>query len=142
MYFCIWTNWQWKNVYHGKLYCCSYFVTFCVQQGPPEDPGVNTRALGELFRVAKEREEDYKIELSVSILEIYNETIHDLLVPASKVKQKKYEIKQGPDGMYVPDLTNVAVKNVDEVFKVIQLGNKNRSTSSTDMNEHSSRSHA
>ncbi len=44
--------------------------------------------------------------------------------------------------MYVPDLTNVTVQSVEDVFKVIALGAKNRATSATNMNEHSSRSHA
>lgn len=44
--------------------------------------------------------------------------------------------------MYVPDLTNVAVQTVEDVLKVISLGGKNRATSSTNMNEHSSRSHS
>lgn len=44
--------------------------------------------------------------------------------------------------MYVTDLTKVTVKAFDDVSKIIALAGKNRSTSSTNMNEHSSRSHA
>lgn len=62
------------------------------------------------------------------------------LLVISHIKNR-YEIKQGPDGMYVPDLTNVAVQSPEDVIKVIALGGKNRATSSTNMNEHSSRSH-
>jgi hypothetical protein len=40
--------------------------------------------------VSADRGDDYSIEISVSILEIYNEQIHDLLVPSAKAKQKKY----------------------------------------------------
>eukprot|EP00026_Physarum_polycephalum_P003420 Phypoly_transcript_03431.p1 GENE.Phypoly_transcript_03431~~Phypoly_transcript_03431.p1 ORF type:complete len:769 (+),score=259.97 Phypoly_transcript_03431:195-2309(+) len=113
-------------------------------EGTKENPGVNLRALNELFRVAQERAADYKFEISVSVLEIYNETIHDLLVKPAKgnVTPTKYEIKQGPNGMYVPDLTSVQVHSAADVLRVMALGAQHRATSSTNMNEHSSRSHA
>jgi len=73
-------------------------------------------------------------------LEIYNEAVRDLLVPAAK--QKKYEIKQGPDGMYVPDLVTMDVDNPEDLSKLIDLSGKNRATATTNMNDYSSRSHA
>jgi hypothetical protein len=54
----------------------------------------------------------------------------------------RYEIKQGPEGMYVPNLTSVRVQSADDVQTIISLGAKNRATGTTNMNEHSSRSHA
>lgn len=60
------------------------------QEGPKENPGVNPRALQELFRVSDERKEDYTVEIGVAVLEIYNEQIRDLLVPPAKAKEKKY----------------------------------------------------
>ncbi|PRP79637.1 non-claret disjunctional-like [Planoprotostelium fungivorum] len=107
-------------------------------EGPRDNPGVNSRALSELFKIVEERGEDYRIDATVSILEIYNEAIHDLLIPAAKARSKKLDIKQGPEGMHVPELTSVTVRNAEEV---VTLGGKNRATSSTNMNEHSSRSH-
>jgi kinesin family protein C2/C3 len=59
------------------------------QEGKKDDPGVNSRALNELFRVSKERELDYEITVTVAVIEIYNETINDLLIPPAKMKQKK-----------------------------------------------------
>eukprot|EP01048_Picozoa_sp_COSAG05_P009623 COSAG05_NODE_801_length_7224_cov_4.552000_2_plen_56_part_00 len=41
----------------------------------------------------------------------------------------------------MPDLTLRRVTNYDDVIKTIQDGQKTRSTASTNMNEHSSRSH-
>jgi len=103
---------------------------------------VNTRALRELFRVADERKSDFTTELSVSVLEIYNETIGDLLFSATPAKtEQKYEVKQGADGMYVPNITSISVNSLEDVQRILTLGNKNRSTGKTNMNEHSSRSH-
>lgn len=48
--------------------------------------GVNYRTLGQLFETAKERSETFAYSLSVSVLEVYNEQIRDLLAtsPTSK----------------------------------------------------------
>ncbi|GBF90584.1 ATP binding microtubule motor protein [Raphidocelis subcapitata] len=50
--------------------------------GPPDAPGINTRALQELFRIAAE-EPDRRWSFSVAVLEIYNEAVHDLLALAA-----------------------------------------------------------
>ena len=46
--------------------------------GSQENPGVNTRALKELFRLVAEKGQDYSFEMTISILEIYCETIRSL----------------------------------------------------------------
>lgn len=53
-------------------------------EGTPEDRGVNYRTLKNLFQITKERENRYNYEISVSVLEVYNEQIRDLLAPASQ----------------------------------------------------------
>lgn len=45
-------------------------------EGPDDDPGVNFRALAELFAVIEERKlTNISYSVSVSILEIYNEIL-------------------------------------------------------------------
>ena len=108
-------------------------------EGPAGDPGVNTRAIQELFRIAAERHADYSVEISASVLEIYNEAIHDLLVPRNN---DKLEVKHTPDGaVYVPGLTSHGVGAPEEIETVMDLARQHRSTFSTNMNEYSSRSH-
>jgi len=51
------------------------------------------------------------------------------------------EIKQGISGNHVPELTILSVTSPSEVETFLEMGTKNRSTASTNMNEHSSRSH-
>lgn len=48
--------------------------------GTPENRGVNYRTLEELFRLSQERSSIMRHELFVSMLEVYNEKIRDLLV--------------------------------------------------------------
>lgn len=108
--------------------------------GPPESPGINTRSLQELFERKRERSREYQDEITVSVMEIYNEQIRDLL--AQDAASTNLQVRQGPTGNFVPGLTVVPVQTLDEVFELIKRGNKNRSTHATDMNEHSSRSHS
>jgi kinesin family member C2/C3 len=108
--------------------------------GPTESPGINTRALQELFQRKSERAKEFQDDLTVSVMEIYNEQIRDLL--AADAANTNLQVRQGPTGNFVPGLTTVPVQTLDEVFELIKRGNKNRSTHATDMNEHSSRSHS
>ena len=107
-------------------------------QGPKENPGVFNRTILQLFRVMAEREGTVEYSFEISLLEIYNEGIRDLLSPE---QNRKLEVKQGGGGNYVPNLTQIAVKGPEEVEGFLEFGTKNRAVGKTNMNEHSSRSH-
>lgn len=49
-------------------------------EGTEEARGVNFRTLEKMFDIIKERQTLYSYEISVSVLEVYNEQIRDLLV--------------------------------------------------------------
>ena len=55
-------------------------------EGTDQNRGVNYRTLEQLFQIAKERSEKFMYNISVSVLEVYNEQIRDLLSssPTSK----------------------------------------------------------
>eukprot|EP00698_Gefionella_okellyi_P003156 TRINITY_DN12952_c0_g1_i1.p1 TRINITY_DN12952_c0_g1~~TRINITY_DN12952_c0_g1_i1.p1 ORF type:complete len:982 (+),score=261.46 TRINITY_DN12952_c0_g1_i1:83-3028(+) len=110
-------------------------------EGPPENPGVNLRALGRLFELVAERQADYTYSVTVSVLEIYNETIRDLLVDPDQDKGKKHDIHEGQAGVYVDDLTEVAVQDLPTVQSLLRVGHDNRHVAETLMNADSSRSH-
>mmetsp|Transcript_15855 Transcript_15855/g.36783 ORF Transcript_15855/g.36783 Transcript_15855/m.36783 type:complete len:245 (+) Transcript_15855:578-1312(+) len=101
--------------------------------------GVNTRALDELFTKSVGRANEISDEISVSVLEIYCEQIRDLL--SEDKDAQKLEIRQGEHGNYVPGLTVVPVTHMEQVGELLEVADRNRSTASTNMNEHSSRSH-
>ncbi|PHT61417.1 Kinesin-4 [Capsicum annuum] len=109
-------------------------------EGTKGNRGVNYRTLEELFKIAKERSETFTYDISVSVLEVYNEQIRDLLAPPTT--SKKLEIKQAPEGFHhVPGLVEAKVENIEEVWNVLQTGSSARAVGSNNVNEHSSRSH-
>jgi Kinesin motor domain len=96
----------------------------------------------------------FSFKLRVGMLEIYNDEIYDLLATSgASVQQKRdeamkaggkssLEIRRDKDGrVEVPNLTKEDVTSIGEVMHLLKRGNSNRATATTDMNEHSSRSH-
>ncbi|XP_074141968.1 kinesin-like protein KIFC3 isoform X2 [Sminthopsis crassicaudata] len=111
-------------------------------EGTVENPGINQRALQLLFSEVQEKSSDWEYTITVSVAEIYNEALRDLL---GKEPQEKLEIKLCPDGsgqLYVPGLTEFKVQSVEDINRVFEFGHTNRTTEYTNLNEHSSRSHA
>uniref|UniRef100_A0A3Q2YR78 Kinesin-like protein n=1 Tax=Hippocampus comes TaxID=109280 RepID=A0A3Q2YR78_HIPCM len=112
-------------------------------EGAASDPGLNQRALRLLFSRVADKSPEWEFHICVSMLEIYNETLRDLL--GDQPAADKLDIKMNPDGsgqLYVPGLTRVAVRTVDDVNQVLEAGRASRATACTDLNERSSRSHA
>jgi len=78
--------------------------------------------------------------VKLSYLEIYNETIRDLLSPESS--ENLMVIEDPARGVFVPELTEKEVNVEEEVLESIRIGNTRRQMASTGLNEFSSRSHA
>ncbi|KAM4593788.1 kinesin-like protein KIFC3 isoform 6-T8 [Odontesthes bonariensis] len=111
-------------------------------EGVADNPGINQRALRLLFSEVTEKAPDWDYRITVSMVEIYNETLRDLL---RENPTDKLDIKMNPDGsgqLYVPGLTENAVQSPEDINRVFELGHMNRATACTNLNEHSSRSHA
>lgn len=53
----------------------------------------------------------------------------------------RLDVRQGEHGNHVPGLTQVPVENLQNVFDLLAVADRNRSQTATNMNEHSSRSH-
>lgn len=105
--------------------------------GPDNNPGINIRAMKELFDVCKERAETVTYTLKVSLIEIYNETIQDLLTTDAK----PLELRTAGNKVSIPNLKEVVIRNLDDIKKTMAQGDKNRTVASTKMNSTSSRSH-
>ncbi|KAK7272670.1 hypothetical protein RJT34_29414 [Clitoria ternatea] len=113
-------------------------------EGTEEARGVNFRTLEKMFEIIKERQKLYRYDICVSVLEVYNEQIRDLLVPGNHpgTAARRLEIRQAGEGMHhIPGLVEAQVNNMTEVWEVLQTGSNARAVSSTNSNEHSSRSH-
>ncbi|KAJ4714582.1 Kinesin-like protein [Melia azedarach] len=109
-------------------------------EGTEHNRGVNYRTLEQLFDIAKERSDTYSYNISVSVLEVYNEQIRDLL--ATSPTSKKLEIKQSSEGSHhVLGIVEAKVDSIREAWNVLQTGSNARAVGSNNVNEHSSRSH-
>ncbi|KAH0546944.1 kinesin-like protein KIF3B [Cotesia glomerata] len=86
------------------------------------------------------RTENMQYLVRASYLEIYQEEIRDLLHADQSLR---FELKEKPDsGVFVKDLSTVVCKSAQEIQQLMNKGNLNRTIGATNMNEHSSRSHA
>ncbi|KAE9595033.1 hypothetical protein Lal_00041240 [Lupinus albus] len=115
--------------------------------------GLIPRSLEQIFQISQSLEDQgWKYKMQASILEIYNETIRDLLANRSGgidptrtengVPGKQYTIKHDVNGnTQVTDLTIVDVCSVNEISSLLQKAAQSRSVGRTQMNEQSSRSH-
>ncbi|KAG6705133.1 hypothetical protein I3842_07G166200 [Carya illinoinensis] len=109
-------------------------------EGSEQNRGVNYRTLEQLFKISEERKETFTYNISISVLEVYNEQIRDLL--ATSPTSKKLEIRQAPEGAHhVPGIVEAKVGNITEVWSVLQAGSNARAVGSNNVNEYSSRSH-
>eukprot|EP00605_Chrysophyceae_sp_TOSAG23-4_P000693 GSChrysophyteH1.ASY1.ANO1.777.1 assembled CDS len=93
--------------------------------GTDDNPGITPRALRMLMNEARNstdsNESDWQYKLQLSVVEIYNEAILDLLVNNNNV---------GANG-----------EMADEIQSILNTARKNRAVGAHDLNEHSSRSH-
>uniref|UniRef100_A0A7N6AWH0 Kinesin-like protein n=1 Tax=Anabas testudineus TaxID=64144 RepID=A0A7N6AWH0_ANATE len=106
----------------------------------PELRGIIPNSFAHIFGHIAKAEGDTRFLVRVSYLEIYNEEVRDLL---GKDQMQRLEVKERPDvGVYIKDLSGYVVNNADDMDRIMTLGHKNRSVGATNMNEHSSRSHA
>uniref|UniRef100_A0A1B0CM91 Kinesin-like protein n=1 Tax=Lutzomyia longipalpis TaxID=7200 RepID=A0A1B0CM91_LUTLO len=97
-------------------------------RGDPEDKGIIPRAFEQIWAHIN-RAQNMNFLVAASYLEIYMEELRDLLKPSNR---GGLELRERENvGVYVPNLHSVLCKNVEDMV----MGY-------TNMNEHSSRSHA
>lgn len=109
--------------------------------GTPADPGVIFLTMQELFERIASVADTKVVEVTILYLEIYNETIRDLLCP--ETPHKKLVLREDADKrITVANLLSQRPLCVEEVMELIMVGNQNRTLSPTEANAASSRSHA
>ena len=72
-----------KNSYHHVCVLSEFSASYetDIDSGTVQQPGIIFLTMQELFERISERNDEKHTEISLSYLEIYNETIRDLLVP-------------------------------------------------------------
>lgn len=107
--------------------------------GTNDSRGVIPRAVNQIFEhIAQDQKQAYVVQ--VGFLQIYMEMFQDLLYPDNP---NPIRIREDPEeGLYLAGLTWVPVANEGECMELLYHGDRNRNTAFTNMNSHSSRSHA
>ncbi|XP_057216807.1 kinesin-like protein KIF20A isoform X2 [Triplophysa rosa] len=111
-----------------------------------DSDGVCLEANGLSLSGGEDLEEGAQFSVWVSFYEIYNEFLYDLLdAPPSLQSRKRATLRLSDDkygNPYVKDLTWIHVRSAEEAWKVLKVGHRNQSFSSTQLNHNSSRSHS
>ena len=105
--------------------------------------GIIPISCDEIFkRIGENKEPDKTYEVQVSMLEIYNEKVQDLLIRPDKRPQGGLKIRESKVlGIFVEGLTKYPVTSYEEISKKMDEGYNNRTIGSTLMNATSSRAH-
>ncbi|XP_026392980.1 kinesin-like protein KIN-14F isoform X2 [Papaver somniferum] len=104
--------------------------------------GVNYRALRDLFEISKSRIDFVSYEVSVQMIEIYNEQVRDLLVTDGSNKRLDIRNNSQLNGLNIPDASLIPVTSTRDVLDLMGTGQRNRAVGATALNERSSRSHS
>ena len=101
--------------------------------------GIIPRTFEYLFEKIKDilEKEKIKIDINIAFIQIYLETIQDLLCPKNTVKIRESAEK----GIFLENCLWINVKNDKECKEAFERGEKNRMVESTEINEYNTRSH-
>lgn len=129
--------------YNGTIFAygqTSSGKTFTLLGSPSKNPGISLLAIDDVFRTIQ-YQGPYEWAVHASYLEIYNETITDLLQqdPAAAKNMKIYEDKKF--GYMVKNITEVKATSSQDCVNLLMRGEKSRHYTATGMNDRSSRSH-
>uniref|UniRef100_A0A8W8LYM8 Kinesin-like protein n=1 Tax=Magallana gigas TaxID=29159 RepID=A0A8W8LYM8_MAGGI len=100
----------------------------------------------ELFKGVEDKKatagENEEYQVTLSMLEIYNEQVRDLLNPKSIAQKGGLKVRQHPSkGFYVESLVSCPVSSYNDIENRISEGTRNRTVAATNMNATSSRAH-
>jgi kinesin family protein 3/17 len=96
-----------------------------------ENRGIIPRTFDQIFKTI-DGTADKQFLVSISILELYNEDVFDLLI----AKKSKLNLRERPgEGFFVENLSTRDIKSSKECLEVLLMGSKNRTQASTMMNK-------
>ncbi|XP_026952780.1 kinesin-like protein KIF9 isoform X4 [Sagmatias obliquidens] len=135
------------NGYNGTIMCYgqtgagkTYTMTGATENY--KHRGILPRALQQVFKMIEERPTQ-AITVRVSYLEIYNESLFDLLstLPYVGPSVTPMTIVEGPQGVFIKGLSVHLTSQEEDAFSLLFEGETNRIIASHTMNKNSSRSH-
>ena len=114
--------------------------------GYGENKGIVPRACEEIFKRINDYKNDttkrIECQVTVSMIEIYNEQVQDLFTKAPQRPKGGLRIREDPKkGVYVEQVQNAPVDSYEAIDRKLQEGNENRTIGQTNMNATSSRAH-
>ena len=107
--------------------------------------GMIPLAVNQIYDSAKSLEEKgWKYSMEGSFVEVYNESLNDLLGKADEIDKKKLEIRHDMQKCKttITDVTVVELDSPNKVESMLRDASANRSVAATNANERSSRSHS
>ena len=125
---------------YGNTSSGKSFTMFGHESGNEKMKGIIPRACQLLFKNINNNPQTEDANLRVSFLEIYRETIRDLIKNSASGDLK---LRQNPSkGVYVEGLREKFVESAEEIMETIREGMIQRTVAQTSLNSVSSRSHA
>ena len=109
---------------HGKDIIAVYLHMGKLVVGYGENKGIVPISCNEIFRrIGENKDPDKSYEVQVSMLEIYNEKVQDLLInpnkrPASGLKIRESKVL----GIFVDGLSKHPVTSYDEISRKMDMG--------------------
>lgn len=131
--------------YHASVFAYGQTSTgkTYTMTGSQNNPGIVPLAVYDIFDYIQKGDEAAREYLMrVSYLEIYNEQVIDLLTPDNHRHTSAIRIMEGKEGVVVRGLREEVVTTPEAIFALLKKGEHRRQVGSTNMNKHSSRSHA
>lgn len=124
-------------MYGKKVTCFCYGQTGSgkthTMMGTPDDRGIIPKTIQMLFDAADEQVYTFAHTIKISVIEIYQDTIHDLL--QYPLGGQKVVVRNRNQAV------QTVIANVSEATDLLSQASQYRATASTNMNEQSSRSH-
>ncbi|XP_067655399.1 kinesin-like protein KIF27 [Haliotis asinina] len=119
----------------------TYTIGGCNISAITEDEyGTIPRAINQMFDIMKSNE-GVEFSVTVSYIEIYKEELQDLL-DVDKCSKDLHVREDDQGNTVIIGVKEVECETLDDVMSLLESGSAARHTGSTQMNEHSSRSHS
>ena len=106
--------------------------------GTAEAPGIIPRAIRHIFDRIEQSDAGTSYQMRASFVEIYNETVRDLLDP----RLKELRVRDMSGFSYIEDVQEVPITTEEDVHALLHRGSGSRATGAHAMNDASSRSHS